>query len=238
VKGLKPKYDRNDRRARVEGALIGIGGLSYLELEEFLAAEGGRQPYLHTNLQSLTVNWRYFRKIRPLLRMQEPERQLCSCCYLSNMDHCPSPFNPPPACRFCILPDHTSIPVEETVPRIQQIIKSKVLGYLRQEIIKHYTYSQEPASEDNTRYLVYQLRLLLPAPEDLDMLAVAMIGETTATYMLILLATCAKPLSFSASKLARSRACFLSSLLFSVTSSWVGGNLSLSRSTFRASSKL
>jgi len=85
VKGLKPKYDRNDRRARVEGALIGIGGLSYLELEEFLAAEGGRQPYLHTNLQSLTVNWRYFRKIRPVLRMQEPERQLCSCCYLSNM---------------------------------------------------------------------------------------------------------------------------------------------------------
>ena len=45
-----------------------------------------------------------------------------------------------PTCRSCLLIDHISVPIEKTVPRVQRIITSKVLGYLCQEIIKHYTY--------------------------------------------------------------------------------------------------
>ncbi len=56
--------------------------------------------------------------------------------------------------------------------------------------------------------------------------------------MLILLATCANPRSFSASRAARSSACFRPCALCLDTSSCVGGSRSFWRSTLRASSKL
>lgn len=55
-----------------------------------------------------------------------------------------------PILPYCRLPDNASIPVEEILPRIQRIITTKLLGYLRQEIIEHYTYGSEASQRAKT----------------------------------------------------------------------------------------
>ena len=64
-------------------------------------------------------------------------------------------------------------------------------------------------------------RLPFPAPEELDtkISKLDMEDQFAMTYTLILLATCAKPVSLSASLLALCKACFRSSILFLETSS-------------------